>query len=151
MRVLTLQQPWASLVIIGAKKWETRGWKPSVAMLHILREDGLLIHASQKFDRQHQNLLTYPPFKQYFPDWEALPLGAILGYVNMGRVITTSQWVEENPNFPDEQAFGNYSSGRWAWQFTKAVQWEFPIQAKGSLSLWEYGEPFLKKIKSEVL
>ena len=152
MRVLTLQQPWASLVVMGAKKWETRSWKPSNAMRHLIQMHDLLIHSSAKFDWQHRNLLTFPPFKKYLPNADALPLGAILGYVSVGRIITTEHWLKENPGYPEEQAMGNYSSGRWAWEFTKAVQWEFPIQAKGSLSLWEYDGPFfMKNAKSEVL
>src|SRR5580692_2219073 len=150
MRVLTLQQPFASLVVMGVKGWETRGWKPSDAMLYILRQEGLLIHSSQKMDYTHQSLCTYPPFKTYVPDLKVLPFGPILGYVSVGRVITADHWLQENPDYPEEYSFGNYTKGRWAWELPAAVQWELPIQAKGSLSLWEYNAPITLKAKSPV-
>lgn len=143
MRTLSLLQPWASLLISGAKKWETRSWKPSTAMQHILRTEGFLIHSSAKFDAATQRLLTFPPFMQFFSDPDKLPVGHILGHVKLGRVISTFDWKQEfDPvlSIPaqTEFAFGNYGANRWAWEITSVFPYEEVIAAKGSLSLWNY-------------
>lgn len=147
MKTLSLLQPWASLIAIGAKKWETRSWKPSAAMLYVIREKGLLIHASAKFDYQNKGLLTYPPFCAFLKNPDECPVSAIIAKVRIGRVIPTMDWVEEfkphkNPDAATERAFGNYNSGRWAWEILDVEALETPVPAKGSLSIWEFsGRP----------
>lgn len=146
MKVLSLKQPWASLVAIGAKKWETRSWKPSTAMHYILQNDGMLIHSSAKFGKMEAGLMTFPPFAQYRDEIGAFPLGNIICWVRVGRIIPTSDWLEEfkqhKHTYPwEEREFGNYESGRWAWELTELVKFDNPIPAKGALSLWDhYGE-----------
>jgi activating signal cointegrator 1 len=161
MKVLTLRQPWASLVVMGAKKWETRSWKPSRATHYLIGGQGLLIHSSQKFDESFKGLLTYPPFKNYLSDWRALPLGCIIGIVSIGRVISTEDWTKEfiwpgmpEALLPEEKEFGNYERGRWAWELERPVQFEHPIKAKGSLAIWQYNgalPTLFRKSKSETL
>lgn len=151
MKALSLLQPWASLIVVGAKKWETRPWKPSTTMLYILRNSGLLIHASAKFDRQNRTLLTYPPFCAYLDRNNKLPTGAIIGSVKVGRVIPTDEWMKEfnpdiNPDAQTEQAFGNYSSGRWTWEMLEPEVYAEPIPYKGALSIWKYGGPVPKRV-----
>lgn len=53
MRCLTLTQPWATLVAIGAKRIETRSWSTSY-------RGPLAIHAGKKWTREDRELLdTY--------------------------------------------------------------------------------------------
>lgn len=144
MKVLTLRQPWASLVVIGAKKWETRSWKPSPTMIYLLQKDGLLIHSSAKFESLHRGLMTFPPFTKYLDEIGSFPLGKIIGFVKLGRVLTTKDWAAEfkpELQYPyEEQEFGNYESGRWAWELTNLIKFDIPIPAKGSLSFWDYND-----------
>lgn len=145
MKVLSLKQPWASLVAIGAKKWETRSWKPSPAMHYILQHDGILIHSSAKIGKMEAGLMTFPPFAQHRDEIGAFPLGKIVCWVRVGRIIPTTQWLEDNqPDIyainTEEREFGNYESGRWAWELTELVKFDNPIPAKGALSLWDYYE-----------
>lgn len=127
----------------GGKKWETRSWKPSNEMQYCLRNGRLLIHASAKFDNQNRRLLTFPPFCGFLNYADDLPTGTILGSVSIGRIIPTTQWVEEfRPDlFRDaatEMAFGNYNSERWAWELLDVRVFETPIPAKGALSIWDF-------------
>lgn len=145
MKALSLLQPWASLIMVGAKKWETRSWRPSKETLYRLRNTRLLIHASAKYDKQNKGLLTFPPFCGFLNYADNLPTGAIIGSVVIGRVISTIDWIAEfnpakNNDAAVEKAFGNYNGGRWAWELLSVRKFEYPIPAKGSLSLWEYNE-----------
>ena len=47
MKVLSLLQPWATLVVLGAKKYEVRGWQTAY-------RGPLLIHASAKKPSQRE-------------------------------------------------------------------------------------------------
>ena len=38
----------------------------------------------------------------------------------------------------EEKAFGDYSSGRYAWILKNPIAFAKPIPARGMLSLWEY-------------
>ena len=60
MKVLTIRQPWASLIIQGYKRFEFRSWKTNY------RGD-LLIHAGKMIDKEAKMRL-----KNFLPD--ELPL-----------------------------------------------------------------------------
>ena len=133
MKALSLLQPWASLVVIGAKKIETRGWQTK-------HRGKLLIHASR--GKAGSIFASESPFKKYIQDFTKLPFGAIIGKVTLTDIIRTEELflddTEMNRLTMEEKAFGDYSSGRYAWILEEPVQFEEPIPARGSLSLWDY-------------
>lgn len=55
MRCLTLWQPWASLIAVGAKRFETRSWGTDW-------RGSLAIHASLKWSREQADLCATRPF-----------------------------------------------------------------------------------------
>jgi hypothetical protein len=158
MKVLSLLQPWASLVVTkhpnyeGAlKQWETRSWKPTDRNLHIIQKHGLLIHASLGWKKSQKELMTSPLFPNYWKEIEPMPFGAIIGFVSVGRILTTYQWENEHLNqtvkqivhgdnrrVKEEFQFGDYSAGRYAWEFLNYEKFPNPLPVKGSLSLWDY-------------
>jgi hypothetical protein len=71
---ISLWQPWATLVAIGAKRIETRGWSPWY-------RGALVIHASKRFAVPERDLCDWPIFKVAlarggYTSWKELPLGA---------------------------------------------------------------------------
>jgi hypothetical protein len=135
MKVLSLLQPWASLVVMGAKKLETRRWTTK-------HRGTLLIHAS--LGKAGSAFASQPPFSKYIADFESLPFGAIIGEVTLTGIYK----VEELPHSPseintltlEERAFGDYSMGRYAWVLENAIRYKMPINAKGHLGLWGYDD-----------
>jgi hypothetical protein len=134
MKVLSLTQPWASLICLGAKKIETRSWKSWYY-------GPLLIHASKSYPKWARETAM----EEYFVDaltphgvW-AQPesvLGCIIGQVTLARCVpTTSPSLELDAR---ELAFGDYSPGRWAWILEDGHFLPKPIPVKGSLGIWEY-------------
>lgn len=97
-RVLTLTQPWATLVAIGAKKIETRSWPTSY-------RGPLLIHAASGLGPAGGldglgDLIKREPFKSALgdlirdarPNWittERLPRGAIVAACNLLDCVPT--------------------------------------------------------------
>lgn len=133
MKALSLLQPWATLVVIGVKTIETRSWGTKY-------RGPILIHASQ--GKAGSIFASEPPFKKYIHEFKKLPFGSIIGQATITNVIRVEDLgmnVELiNRLTMEEKAFGDYSEGRYAWILEDAVQFDNPIPARGTLSIWEY-------------
>jgi activating signal cointegrator 1 len=143
MKGLSLWQPWAQLVAIGAKKIETRSWGTDY-------RGPLAIHATGVFPASAKNLCMGTPFMDtlmcagYSGTYE-LPRGAIVAVVNLhlvgeigrrtdGAVIVRGR---ELPVEGDELAFGDYTPGRRGWVLTNVCALEGPVPCKGARGLWD--------------
>jgi len=143
MKVISILQPWASLVVLGHKKIETRSWNTKY-------RGELLIHASASV-KSWQGLWHQEPFKSVLNDYDVPPFGAIIGKVNLIHTIKTEYCIagSEFGNHEDadpkiwemtdqELAFGDYSPNRYAWLFSNSVSLDKPIPAKGQLGIWNW-------------
>lgn len=149
MKVLSLLQPWATLVVIGAKKIETRSWAAEY-------KGPILIHASAgKYIGSGRNKIScrelcyQEPFKAFINGaaYDNLPFGTIIGKTELVWCANTEDLrsrgqftVNQNTwNLTEqEKSFGDYSDGRYGWLLKDAVEFENPVRAKGSLILWEH-------------
>lgn len=148
MKTLSLYQPWASLVVLGAKKFETRSWSTQY-------RGPLLIHASKKFSKADAMLCREWPFDVYIKPSMMLDFGAIIGRVDLVDCITTESWTVHHQVFEsewvqEEYSFGDYSHGRFAWKLKNPVKFDEPIPAKGSLGLWEFPESSLGHLAEHI-
>jgi len=145
VKALTLKQPWASLILSGAKRVETRSWSTAY-------RGPLIITASKALSKADHNLCYTEPFRaalalagfvphpggtkgQHMQAKERLPLGCALCVVDLVACLPTQ---DLKPFLlARELAFGDYTAGRWAWIFTGRV-WRIPNEpkVKGALSLW---------------
>jgi hypothetical protein len=165
MKALTLTQPWATLVAIGAKTIETRSWATSY-------RGPLAIHAAAGYGKggakAHKALCGTEPFCSVLnaackAHYDALDTsGGVLRamaespFMPMGMIVATCDLVDcvqvlyEWPHnqivsirsrhclTDQERAFGDYTPGRYTWLLTNIRALEKSIPAKGALSLWEY-------------
>lgn len=143
MKVITLWQPWASLIIEDKKHIETRSWATSY-------RGPIGIHAAQK----PVNLWATTNFQKYGIRYNSkeLPLGVILGYTELIECIqiTEAYSAYVKKYMPMEYAFGDYTPGRWAWLMDgNPVKLPEPIPAKGMQRIWEYDIPVMKGSVSE--
>lgn len=134
MKALSLTQPYATLVAIGAKCWETRSWKTDF-------RGQLAIHAAKTFPREARALCQTEPFKRVlmvagYRAITELPLGAILATCTLTDCVPTERIVASLS--AQERAFGDFTAGRWAWQLEDVQLLPEPIEAKGALSLWTW-------------
>lgn len=150
MTVISLLQPWATLVVLGAKKIETRSWETPF-------RGELLIHASlgkhygTGRDKVSCRELCYQdPFRKYIDGGQAydkLPFGAIIGKVNMKGCSDTDFYLsckeggielseDGSGSWEEQLAFGDFSSGRFGWLFGDAIKFDKPIPAKGKQGFW---------------
>lgn len=125
MKVLTIKQPWATLIMQGDKRFEFRSWQTKY------RGD-LLIHAGKGIDKEAMKRLA-----KYLPD--EIPLGKILGKVTLVDCIRMcpefkEMLLKENSDIYTKSSF----SENFGWQVENVQVFDEPIEAKGHLSLWEY-------------
>lgn len=125
MKVLTIKQPWATLIMQGYKRFEFRSWQTKY------RGD-LLIHAGKGIDKEAIKRL-----EKYLPD--ELPTGKILGKVTLVDCIKMSpefkeELLKENRDIYTKSSFQE----NYGWQMDNVQVFNEPIEAKGHLSLWEY-------------
>lgn len=136
VKAISLWQPWASAVAIGAKEYETRSWSTPYRGL-------LAIHASKRWTRDEAIWLA--EFKDMWPDlkWPAtgrqdkpLPLGAMLCICELTAIYRTEElWPKIAPL---ERSFGNYASGRFAWRLKVIEVFPEPIPAQGRQGLFNW-------------
>lgn len=133
MKVLSLLQPWASLVIKGVKRIETRTWQTAY-------RGHLLIHASM--GKKGALLCKELPFSTYIKSFDHLPFGAIIGSVVLADVLPVELLSLSPAKLShltlEEKAFGDYTKGKYAWLMTNPVAFRSPIFIKGTLGLWNY-------------
>jgi hypothetical protein len=164
MNCITLTEPWATLVAIGAKTIETRSWP---APAHAIGQP-LAIHAAKGLTGRDLDWLeettrawiALDDFGWY--DWPVFgddrPKVKDAFSQTRGRVLATCRlaaWVPipdnlytdkrlwagnagEIPVTDDEWAFGNYLPGRWAWVLADVVRLPEPIPARGALGIWDW-------------
>lgn len=158
MKALSLTQPWATLIAIGAKRIETRSWQTPY-------RGPLAIHAAAGLSpvggkRGLMDTCRQVPFRSVllragYLGTPSLPLGAIVAVCALVSVVTTQLikapggwgWSAPDGRLYDfiltdqERAFGDYSNGRYAWLLADIRPLAEPIPAKGALSLWEWQPP----------
>ena len=150
MRAMTIRQPWASLVVLGVKRVETRSWRAPAALIG----QRIAIHASAKV----------PPLVTFVGDYHVaqgstwlhgpgvdvrMAFGAVVGSAVLTACIpmTNRNSGEPDPgdgpyvtvygdgvlglvtppapiadfSITDQRPYGDFAPGRWAWIFTDAA------------------------------
>ena len=125
MKVLTIKQPWATLIMQKDKRFEFRSWQSKY-------RGELLIHAGKGVDKEAMKRL-----KKYISD--DLPRGKILGKVNLVDCVKVSPEFKEKLLKENSEIYADSSfKENYGWQLEVVEVFDKPIEAKGSLSLWEY-------------
>lgn len=128
MKVLTIREPWASLIGAHIKLIETRSWPTKY-------RGELYIHAGlaplPKKDVRIK-LLDNSIIND-------LHFGTIFLKCNLSNCIqiTKEFATKVKQESPQNYLWGDYTEGRYAWILTD-VQYIEPIKAKGHLSIWNY-------------
>lgn len=129
IRILTLWQPWASLIALGLKTYETRTWGTNY-------RGPIAIHAAKR------------PMDDLAQDvWEEclhaagmkgsdieLPLGAIVALCRLANCESTDVATLSDASFVDWLA-GDFSGSRYAWKLDLTVKLGSPILFKGQQGL----------------
>lgn len=126
MKVISIKQPWASLIVYGYKEFEFRNWKTKF-------RGEVLIHASQKVEQQPMQHFKHLPIE--------FPTGAIIGSVIIRDCLPVTPEWEMNLIEKNRLVYGlSKGRGGYAFQMAEPKVFEKPILAKGRLGFWDYNE-----------
>jgi activating signal cointegrator 1 len=140
VKVLTLTEPWATLVAIGAKHIETRSWTTSY-------RGPLMIHAAKGMPKWAEMTCYDEPFFSTLRDHfnSNMIRQAATNWFPRGQIIASCELADIQPTehirgqiTDQERAFGDYTAGRFAWILVNMRRLSAPIPARGSLGLWEW-------------
>lgn len=122
VKVMPMHQPYASLVVAGHKRVETRPRKTPAPLL----AGRVAVHANK--DPRDLYVAAHQPFA-LFLGTDDVPLGAIVGTVEiMGWREMDAAWCAEvRRKEPNEFAFGDWRPGRFGWLLANPVRFETPI------------------------
>ncbi|WP_374724125.1 ASCH domain-containing protein [Calidifontibacillus erzurumensis] len=143
LKVITIKQPWATLIALGEKRFETRSWQTKY-------RGKIAIHAGKSVDKKacDEDEIKRALLKHGISSYKDLPTGVILATANLiychkvkedyGKVgkiaVTESGLIIKG----DEYCFGDYTEGRYAWELSNVERLAESVPAKGQLSLWEW-------------
>lgn len=144
MKILTLTQPWATLVAVGAKTIETRSWQTPYRgpiAIHVAKGlNGIFPGA----DERDLDLICHrEPFKSALAEYvvdgyvqtQQLPRGMIVAVADLVDVVSTtavgSPLDDRLLENRDELHFGDYSPGRYGWLLDNVWRLPVPMQMRG--------------------
>lgn len=161
LKAFTVWQPWASLIILGAKPYEFRGWRFPSSMLG----KRVVIHAAaRKMKREevwelvqrleaggdeaavtclHRDkaLEILRPLVEGTFNPAALPLAAGLGTAVLGEpkdgfAVAAEFGLDMHVNDSDRDEHAN-----WGWPMLDIDPWEAPVPMKGLQGFWGWPTP----------
>lgn len=124
MKVLTIKQPWASLIINGYKRYEFRSWYTNY-------RGELLIHAGKSVDKEAMKRL------EKYLDFD-IPIGKIIGKVNITNCVKLDSNLKEELLNENSDIYKNSEVGSFGWQIEDVIKFDNPIEINGMLGLWNY-------------
>ena len=155
MKALTIWQPWASLIMIGAKPYEFRSWMAPRSLVG----KRLVIHAGSRamksaevtnlIDRLTDDELAWStalhresalPFLETLRRANQLPLGAGIGTAIVGvsreGAHIAAEFGATTINYSDRDLHSNFG-----WPLTDIELWDEPIRMSGKQGLWNWPDP----------
>jgi hypothetical protein len=155
VKCISLWQPWATLVAIGAKSIETRDWPTTYS-------GRLAIHAAKRWTPEQRDVCweahAYAVALKGFADASGevkLPLGAIVCTCRLVECIQVTSAEQRHyarrngrgqvtlpPDAP-ERSFGDYSPGRWAWLLADVEPLPEPVPFKGAQGFFDVPDALL--------
>jgi len=153
VRAITLYQPYAQLLAVGAKKFETRSWSTSY-------RGSIAIHAGKKhvdarrYSNDHLHKFAEGLDLPMTYNFDGLPYGAVIATAELTNCyeIIASAGCElsgmssvmintaDGIYIPTEEEllFGDWQIGRYAWEFANINMLSEPVPAKGYQRLWKW-------------
>ncbi|HEY0075556.1 MAG TPA: ASCH domain-containing protein [Abditibacteriaceae bacterium] len=137
-RAISLWDPWATLVAIGAKKIETRSWPTDY-------RGPLAIHASRRTSELKICLQNEHFWKALSPRYVEIgeytergkaklahhfSLGCVVAVVDLKDCVPTEELASTISD--QELAFGNYARGRFAWILENVRSLQNPLPQRGA-------------------
>jgi hypothetical protein len=148
LRVISLWQPYASLLVHRHKLVETR---PFPAPSTIIRQR-IGIASTKQIKPEQRALFNDPLFQAYYSDtglpaaFDDLPHGYLVGTVTVisSDVITEGDLEDVTD---EEKLYGDWRVGRYAWRCQDHQALDKPIPCQGAQGIWIWTDDSAKKVR----
>ena len=120
MKVITIKQPWASLIASGIKEYEFRSWKTNY-------RGKLLIHAGCGVDKEISN------FKELNLEY---PKKRIVALVELVDCLKLDEELNKKIINENNIAYGNKYREGYAWKIKLIKKIDSDKEINGKLGLW---------------
>lgn len=148
MKALTIWQPWATLIMAGAKPVEWRGWycpKWIVGQRIAVHAGARPARADEiadiiaRIDDEETSLIGEIArpllLSVHTKSW---PLSSILGTAIIGKPVPALEWVRANCK--KEFDSDRIDQHKFAWPLSKIDRFEPPIPQRGAQGFWTWSE-----------
>ena len=145
IKVLSLWQPYATLLVHGIKKFETRPQSTSHKGVY-------LIHATKSMDLDCRKLCEDPQVNFHlktigYDSWRDLPTGQIVGATTFPKCLQIFPGDNNSELLPKrsslEYKLGDYTPGRYFWITEGSRALDTPFDYKGQQGYYSNFEPEL--------
>ena len=127
MKAISLWQPWAQAVVLGVKILETRSWQTT-------HRGRVVIHAAARLVPLHELGEDLRLWRRVFTESpRMLPRGKLIGVVDVVQCVS-AELVKPDPT---NEAMGDFSAGRWAWELANAIPFQHPIDWRGRQRIFD--------------
>lgn len=137
LRAISLWQPWASLMALGAKHIETRSWPTDY-------RGYVAIHAAQKWNADLRELTYSEPFweslNEEYDQANDLPRGVIVAVGHLSGCLSTHDRNLIPAPHTNEHHFGDYAPKRYMWLFPRIWKLSSPVYVRGRQGFWTLTE-----------
>jgi hypothetical protein len=154
VKAISLWQPWAHLIAIGAKRYETRSWSNRY-------RGPMAIHASVRWNQRMIRQCYEEPFFSilsragirlpakivHVPNL-GMAFGAVIAVAHLADVLPASEVLPQLG--PQEVAFGDFSHGRYAWLYENPCRLAVPVVCTGRQGVFELGDNAVAMITSQL-
>lgn len=123
MKVITLKQPWASLIARGYKKYEFRTWKTNY-------RGPILIHAGKGIEKDAINRV-----KKYNLDF---PSGKIIAKVNIIDCVKLDDKLNDKLCSENRDVYGYHNHEGYVWILSDPELVNIDDKINGKLGFWNY-------------
>lgn len=141
MKALTIHEPWASLIAVGAKRVETRDWPTRY-------RGPLAIHAGRRWTRGEQDAwddLGWISLRGRRPALGCVvALGQLVACERMTHKLIAEQAADR---ISDELVFGAWEPGRWAWRLEGVVAVRV-VAVRGKQGLWDLPDDVAQAVRA---
>jgi hypothetical protein len=144
---LSVWQPWASLIAVGAKRYETRSWRPPVSLIG----KRLAICSSQTVE----GLLVSAQDHVFWSlclrrlGHHQLPMGMVVAVVTVAGCISTTAPAARRIS-ARERLVGDWSEGRWTWKLDEVQPLAQPVPVLGSQRFFYLPARVLAQVSAQI-
>lgn len=139
MKVISVWNPFATLLVEGFKCFETRSWKPPASIVG----QRIGIASTKRLLPGQRMVFNHPSFRKHYNQLglldklEEMSNGYLLGTVVIDSYeVVTPEFVRDLS--AAELMYGHYYNGSYAWRAVDPIPLEYPIPIRGSQGIFEW-------------